>query len=311
MDKVEMLTAPMWVRVAGAMIRRLPAGRYRVINKICRRPPSAFLMPLPAEMGGFTFKCDLRDTISREVCFTGRYEPQETALVQSILRPGMTFVDVGANWGYFTLLAAHLVGKAGRVVSLEPDPRLFPILQESIVRNYLEQVTVLQVAAASEEGTLKLAGYNESGDNFGISRIVCEGEQESTFDVIARPLDKLFDDLGLHTIDLLKMDIEGFEWYALSGLENSLSHLRIKRLLIELHPAEIAGHGQSLKEIIGQLRGFGYRPWQLDHSKAASRRAAYGKSQDLNHSLRPFDERAGLDDWPHLLWTMPGLEALW
>jgi len=311
MDKAELLMPPMWVRVAGAMIRRLPAGRYRVINEICRRPPSAFLMPMSAEMGGFTFRCDLRDAISREVCFTGRYEPQETSLVQSILRPGMTFVDVGANWGYFTLLAAHLVGKGGRVVSLEPDPRLFPILQESLIRNQLEQVIALQVAAASEDGTLKLAGYNESGDNFGISRIVGEGERETTFDVMARPLDKVFDDLGIHNIDLLKMDIEGFEGYALLGLENSLRHLLIKRLLIELHPAEIAGHGQSVKEIIRRLRGFGYQAWQLDHSKDASRRAAYDKHRDFKSSLRPFDEHAELDDWPHLLWTMPGLEPLW
>lgn len=311
MDKAQRLTAPMWVRMAGAMIRRLPAGRYRVINEICRHPPSAFLMPMPAEMGGFTFKCDLRDAISREVCFTGRYEPQETSIVQSILRPGMTFVDVGANWGYFTLLAAHLVGNDGRVVSLEPDPRLFPILQESIIRNHLEQVVALQIAAASEDGTLKLAGYDEGGNNFGISRIVSEGEQESTFDVSARPLDELFDELELSTIDLLKMDIEGFEGYALSGLENSLSHLRIKRLLIELHPAEIAAHGQSVKEIIRQLREFGYHPWQLDHSKDASRRAAYSKLQDLKNSLRPFNEDTELDDWPHLLWTVPGLEPLW
>ena len=311
MDKANILTAPMWVRMAATVIGRLPAGRYRVISEICRRPPPPFLMSMLAEMGGFTFKCDLRDAISREVCFTGRYEPQETALVQSILGPGMTFVDVGANWGYFTLLAAHLVGKGGRVVSLEPDPRLFPVLHESIIRNQLEHVIALQVAAASEDGTLKLAGYRESSDNFGISRIVSEGEQESTFDVIARPLDSLFDELGIHNIDFLKMDIEGFEGYALSGLENSLSQLRIKRLLIELHPVEIAGHGQSVKSIIGKLRDFGYSAWRLDHSKVGTRRAAYSKQLDIKGSLRPLDEDVALDDWPHVLWTMPGLEPLW
>ena len=65
-------------------------------------------MRLPWDAGGYWFECDPRDAIAREVCFTGRYEPQETALVRTILRPGMSFVDVGANWGYFTLLAAWL-----------------------------------------------------------------------------------------------------------------------------------------------------------------------------------------------------------
>src|SRR5262249_13205461 len=135
MDENTLPPAPAWVRMAKTLISQLPAGRYRAINCICHRPPPAFLTQMPEDLGGDSFECDLRDAISREVCFTGRYEPQETALVRSILRPGMSFVDVGANWGYFTLLAAHLVGKGGRVISLEPDPRLFPILQRNVTRN--------------------------------------------------------------------------------------------------------------------------------------------------------------------------------
>ena len=89
-------------------------------------------MRLPDSLGGFTFICDVRDSLMREVCFTGMYEPQETLLAQQLLRRGMTVVDVGANWGYFTLLAAHLVGNRGRVLSLEPDPRMFRLLQQNV-----------------------------------------------------------------------------------------------------------------------------------------------------------------------------------
>ncbi len=298
--------------MAAAVIRHLPAGRYRAMNEVCRRPTSsAFLMPMPAELGGFLFECDLRDVISREVCFTGRYEPQETSLVQSILRPGMTFVDVGANWGYFTLLAAHLVGEQGKVVSLEPDPRLFPVLNKSIARNQLKQVIALQAAAASEEGTLKLAGFSEMGANYGVSRIVSAGDHECVFAVRSLSLDSLFDELELPMIDLMKMDIEGFEGYALMGLKKSLADHRVKRLLIELHPEEIAEHGHSVKSIVGQLRDFGYHPWLLDHSRQTSRRAAYDKNFDLRESLLPLAENTVLDDWPHMLWTLPESESLW
>src|SRR5512142_2823283 len=115
--------APLWIRAAAAMIRRLPAGRYRAAHWIGRRVREPFWAALPADLGSLQFHCDLRDGLMREACLTGRYEPQETALLGRLLAPGMTFVDVGANWGYFTLVGAHLVGRAGRVISVEADPR--------------------------------------------------------------------------------------------------------------------------------------------------------------------------------------------
>src|SRR5438309_11327765 len=90
---------PRWVRLAVPLLRRLPAGRYRIMEWLCRNRPAVFLARMPSAAGQFSFRCDLGDLIAREVCFTGCYEPQETTLVQTILRPGMTFVDVGANWG--------------------------------------------------------------------------------------------------------------------------------------------------------------------------------------------------------------------
>ncbi|MBC7911872.1 MAG: FkbM family methyltransferase [Pyrinomonadaceae bacterium] len=308
----KMKFAPAWVRATAAVVRYLPAGRYRLMNQICRRPPEAFLMKMPEEFGGVIFKCDLHDAISREVCFTGRYEPQETMLVQAILRPGMTFVDVGANWGYFTFLAAHLVGKSGRVISVEPDPRLFKALQESIERNDLEQVAAVQVAAGSGSGVLNLAGYDDAGSNFGVSRVISkEHTDEKVFAVASRPLDELIDEANLSVIDLLKMDIEGYEGFALMGMARTLKERRVKRILLELHPAQLAEHGQSAAEIIEQLRGFGYCAWRLNHSPQVTRHAAYSKHIDLKTFLQPFDEGQPLDVWSHLLWTAPDVELQW
>src|SRR5262249_14446017 len=153
--------------------------------------------------------------------------------------------------------------------------------------------------------------YDETGDNFGLSRVVGNGTKMPTFGVAARSLDEIFDELRLDVIDLLKMDIEGYEGFALMGLANSLSSLRIKRLLLELHPEELAEHGQSALDIIEQLRHRDYRPWKIDHSYAVNRRAAYSKHVRLESSLQPLDERASLGDWAHLLWTLPELEPLW
>jgi FkbM family methyltransferase len=302
--------APCWVEIAAKCIRWLPVGRYRLSHWLGRCPPQAFLTRLPQRLGGASFRCNLRDAIAREVCFTGIYEPQETALVQALLRPGMTFLDVGANWGYFTLLAAHLVGISGRVVSLEPDPRLFPTLQENVARNCLTQVTALPVAAADKAGILSLAGYEEDGENWGLSRVVCARQAGGgpSFAVTATALDDVLDECHVGTVDLLKIDIEGAEGFALTGLARSLAQQRIKRLLLELHPAQLAEHGQSPDEVLGKLRAAGYRAWAVDHSPRANRRAAYAGHLDMAALLRPFDAQAALDSWPHLLWTVPGWE---
>jgi FkbM family methyltransferase len=301
---------PGWVALAARVGPRLPAGRTRWLNWLARRrAPGMFWDRLPAELGGAWYLCDLRDSLAREVCFLGRYAPQETALVRARLSPGATFVDVGANWGYFTLLAAERVGPAGRVVALEPDPRLYAALRRNLERNgWLDRVAALPVAAADRPGTGTLAGFDEHGGNFGLSRLSHSASGAGpAFAVAARPLDDLLDERGLDRVDLLKMDIQGGEALALAGLRRSLAAGRVRRLLLELHPAEIAEHGRSVAELVQELRGFGYRGWAVDFSRAATRRATYARRLEAAGLLRPFHDAEPLDAWAHLYWTAPGV----
>lgn len=309
MSRSELGPAPSWVNWSAAVIKRLPAGRYRAMSRLCRGRSLAFMARMPADLGGSQFVCDLRDSISREVCFTGRYEAQETALLNATLQPGMTFVDVGANWGYFTLIAAHLVGTSGNVLSLEPDPRLFTRLSECVARNGLAQVNALQIAAAAEAGTLNLSGYDESSDNFGLSRIA--GTDNATgiaFAIAARPLDQVLTETGVDSVDLLKMDIEGYEGFALAGMERALTEHRIKRIILELHPEQLAEHGHAAEDVIARLTENGYRAARIDHSYATFRRAAYARTPRPADFLVPLAANEPLDPWPHLFLTAPGVE---
>lgn len=303
-------TAPAWVRLAATAIRLSPGGRYRAMNRLCRRPPSPFLMTLPDELGGYSYTCDLRDSIAREVCFTGRYEPQDTALLRQLLKPGMTFVDVGANWGYFTLLAAHLVGAGGRVLSLEPDPRLYKILSGNIDRNRLRHVSAHCVAASDRNGTLTLAGFDEGGGNFGLSRVVEEKpDGVGRFSVAARPLDALLEEHGgFPNVDVLKMDIEGAEDLALQGMRAGLVRRRYKCVLLELHPTLLAERSRSVGEVVDVLTDAGYRGWRIDHTPAATRRAAYSSAPRAGEFLRELRRDEQLESWPHLLWLSPETE---
>ena len=312
MVAAELKTAPAWVRWGGRGLRLLPRGRYVLMNWLCRRPSDLFDSPLRVAGGGVRFVCDLEDGIAREACFMGYYEPQETVLVRHLLRTGMTFVDAGANWGYFTLLAALIVGPAGRVVSFEPHPSLHHLLEQNVALNNFTWATPLPVAVAGAEGEMNLAGFESGSTNRGVSRLTGEAAPRApNFRVRTAPLSTTLDAQGIGHVDLLKMDIEGGEGAALSAMDEELKGARYKRILLELHPIALREQGIDAKSLIEKLLGFGYRAWRLDHSQTAFRRAVYSLPASPAEFLEPFDRRTPLDAWPHFLFLAPGVEPSW
>jgi FkbM family methyltransferase len=262
-------------------------------------PGHPFTAEFHFETRRLRFWCDLRNSLAREVFFLGRYEPQETLLVPALLREGDTCVDVGAHWGYFSLIAAVRVGPSGRVLAVEADPRVFGVLERTVGLNPGLNIELLQVAAAAERGRLVLNGYDEHGDNWGISSVATPQGGES-FEVQAEALDDVLDCHGVREIGLLKMDIEGAEVLALRGCDRALRQRRIRNLLLELHPPQIAALNSSVREVVGTLRERGYTLWAVDHSFGTSRAAAYGRIRDPNALLKPVRDDA-LDSWPHVL----------
>ncbi len=300
-------TEPLWLAVAASVVRHLPRGRYRAMDALARviRVP-AFEAPFPRCEPGMTFECDLRNALAREVYFTGQYEPQETALLEALLKPGQTFVDVGAHWGYFSLIAAERVGKSGRVISIEADPRIYRTLEHNAARNALKQVETIHVAAAAQEGTLRMAGYSPTDGNWGVSRLL--GSKEFTekaniFDVRTVAIDRLLDKDAVQYVDVLKMDIEGAEALALFGMESGLRAGRYGTLVIEFHPAALPDFGSSVRALVDFLSGFGYRAWRIDHSKKGMRHAAYHPVRPRS-LLTPWTPSSAIDNWPHLLWSL-------
>jgi FkbM family methyltransferase len=303
----EVRRQPHWVRLAASLVQRLPAGRYRVAHWLGKGTSQPFLARTPGRLGHFCFVCHLGDSIAREVCFTGQYEPQETALLRHLLGQGMTFVDVGANWGYFSLLAAGLLGPSGRIVSLEPDPRLHALLQANLRHNRMANVTALPLAAADRKGTLPLVPFDESEGNWGVSRLV-EQPAATTLSIPTAPIDEILDDLGIDQVDLLKMDIEGTEDLALRGMAAGLARHRYRFVLLEVHPALLAERGRTFEETVEPVRAAGYVSWQIDHSASTTRKAAYGRWGRLSDLVHARGEGERLDPWPHLLWVSPKAE---
>jgi len=312
MSEIELPETPRWIRAASRVIRSLPAGRYRAMNWVARRGGSPFWTPMPDDLGGLVFRCDLRDVLMREVCITGRYEPQETVILQNLLRAGMTFVDVGANWGYFTLAAAYLVGARGHVVSVEADPRASATLHANVAKNRLPWVRVVAAAASDTDETLSLRSYGAESDgsaNFGVALAEASAEGGVRFEVRARSLDAILDEAGAGNIDVLKMDIEGAEGRALAGLRKRLGSGAIDRIILELHPWHLRSHGTSAGAVVSALQSHGYDAWQIDHSPAIHRKAAT-TLMSASSLLTPLAGTDGLNDrasWPYLLVARRGL----
>lgn len=294
---------PFWIRTAGQVIRRLPWGRYRATHAFGRLGLEPFIARLPPDLGGFEFHCDLGDAIAREVCLTGRYEPQETQLLRGLVRRGDTVVDVGANWGYFTLAAAHATGHKGGVVAFEPDPRLFDILQANIAMNAITHVSIERTAAGAASGSAAFKGYAEGSDNRGVSRIVPAGDA-ADFQVSVVALDDALEARGLARVRLVKMDIEGGEREALLGMRAGLRERRYEYLLIEVHPEALRARHSSMGDALQPLIEAGYVLWAIDQSPAMYRRSAQG-SVAVSDLLRPYAADVTPEAWPHVLAVSP------
>ena len=135
-------------------LRYLPGARAAYVFVYERLAPSEVVA---VESEGSWLYVDPRDVgVSINLMTQAAYEPGLTDYLKQALRPGMVFVDGGANVGYFTLLAAKLVGESGRVYAFEPEPRNFGLLERSVERNDAGNVVLTQAALADRAGVESL-----------------------------------------------------------------------------------------------------------------------------------------------------------
>jgi FkbM family methyltransferase len=204
----------------------------------------------------------LDDHTQRKVLF-GVYEGAETAVVSDRLRPGDTFVDVGAHIGWYTTLAARAVGPAGRVFAFEPFPRNHALLSANVASNGLDQVQITHAAVSDAPGSITVAVQGESD-----SGSVTAGPWGSTdsVEVPAVTLDGVVP--ADADVAFIKIDVEGFERHVLDGAPSTLQ--RTRAVLIELNRGALEIAGSSPEEIVALLRDAGFTDQRLvDHPGSA------------------------------------------
>jgi len=178
----------------------------------------------------------------------GRYRTEDAAFLEKVLRPGGLVVDVGANVGMISIQAAKLIGPSGRVIAIEPNPRIAAFCKENIELNRLDNVTVMQTALGEQVGTI---GFNcDRCDDR--SRVVNEGGTR----VPLTTLDKIMEAHPKTVIDLLKIDVEGYELTVLGGAREALR--RTRWLYIEADAPNYAQYGKSVKDVTALLDTQGF-----------------------------------------------------
>jgi len=209
------------------------------------------------------------------------YEQETTIFLRNHLKKEQTVWDVGANIGYFSLEFARSVGSEGKVLSFEPHPEIFQVLQRNVKRNKYKNISLFNQACGSDPGQTKLFFSTE---NEGNHKIV---ENSNSNNFALTEVVSLSSFLGEYTPSLIKMDIEGAELLALQGLgQENLKKLAID-FVIEYHPYEMSFFDIEGEQVLDFFMSSGYkfRNLAFPHSPIISKQEILEKYKKEDRSI--------------------------
>lgn len=183
---------------------------------------------------GVKYKLEIRNYncyIQRHIYLRGFYELRETKIIKEILSSGDIFVDIGANIGWYTVLASKIVGLKGRVFSFEPSTEIFNHLEKNIAINKLENVTTSKTALSNQTGEayFNIAPKNNEGIGSLISNVDVDYQQDVVKTI---EFDNYFE---REKIRLVKIDVEGAEFKVLQSMKKTLRQKSIDYIMFEVN----------------------------------------------------------------------------
>ncbi|MBI5304106.1 MAG: FkbM family methyltransferase [Chloroflexi bacterium] len=255
------------------MLNRISKSiKYRALSFLPTRQSRCILLRkigvrfAPTRVGTIRMWVDLRDGLGQYFFIHQKYESFETELVEKMVQTGMTVVDVGANMGYYTVLFASRIGDTGTVIAIEPDPTNMQLLQRNLRWNHLDNVTCEQAAAMGYEGTTTLYLSNiNNGDHrvYNAKDDDCfnQGMVRTAIEVRTIIVDEYLKKES-KSPDIVKMDIQGAEMLALSGLRHTLENPNVI-LLCEFWPYALRQAGTDPIQFLETLSGLGLHLFEI------------------------------------------------
>jgi FkbM family methyltransferase len=262
------------VRTGAALLR----AYYRHMPAVLGKRTVWYHAVKPLLQSGATFEARTRfgarmrlqfpDTIQTYIYFFGVWEPAITAYLMAALAPGDTVIDIGANVGYDSLLAAHCVGPGGRVFAIEASPRMFGLLSENLALNDARNIETFNMAVCAEAGDVAVFLHDASnlGGTTIVAAVAARRDTRLEATVPGRPLADIVPVEAILSARIIKIDVEGAEWPVVQGFQTLLPHLSHRtELLIEVSAEGLHDHGSSAEAFLGIFRSAGFTPFTIDN----------------------------------------------
>lgn len=227
-------------------------GKARLLN--CIEPPRR---KRTINLFGYQVDLDTTEFIQRYI-YLGAYEMKDAARLRRHLRPGMVVIDAGANMGFYSLLAASVVGRNGKVFAIEPSPDAFSKLSKIVEGNLISQIKPSRVGFSDKEGEEDLYLPQPDCDNHTYTMVFCHSGHGPNISVPVTTLDKYMDEQNIDCADLLKVDVDGYETRLFAGASRALKGRRIKAILCEFSDFWLRYIGSSPHELHRMLTGYGF-----------------------------------------------------
>jgi FkbM family methyltransferase len=239
---------------------RIGGGGFSPNETIDRRWPRGLQQPVRGTHQ-MLMRLNLQNWSDRRAYFSGRYyQPDICRLLETLLRPGDQYVDVGGNVGFTALLARSRVGTTGKGVVFEPNPAAFARLKENFDLNGATNFQLIPRAVADSESVQWLFVPR---DEMLLGTLVPEKADGTRVEVRTEPADRYVAGFDPATPTLIKIDVEGYEVQVLRGMRSLLAQPNVM-IVTEIADAKLRRAGHSRAELHRLLADFGYLPHAIN-----------------------------------------------
>lgn len=219
-----------------------------------------------ARSDGLNCYVDSRDWIDWNVLFSGSYEPHIASLFEHLLQPGGTAIDVGANVGMHALTLARIVGSSGTVVAFEPNPAARMRLEQNVALNGFGHVRIDARALGDERvrSTLRVpAAGSAEACNQGMASLVALETPHDLVEVDVAPLDAIAGEFRVDRVDVVKIDVQGYEVHVLRGMSSVIERFR-PAIIFEYEDWAWKAAGCRFEDAISMLVRWDYVAWMIE-----------------------------------------------
>ena len=218
------------------------------------------LIPKKIKVGSSFLFLNPNDPVVSGAVFFNVYEKSESKFIKSICFKGMKALDIGANIGYYTTLISQIAGKNGKILALEPDPESYKFLSKTINSCKFKNILPFPIAASDIKQKLPLF---ISKDNRGDNRLYQTDQLRKSIEVNCLTIDELLIENNISTLDLIKIDIQGYEPKVFKGMKKIIRNSDKLILLTEFWPKGILKAGENPKDFLITLRKMEFELFEL------------------------------------------------